>query len=70
MPYPRAPMFSSDERVEMFSKSVADLPNVRVVAFSGLAVDFARSAGAQFILRGLRAGFDFEVEFEMALNVA
>ena len=64
---PKAPMFSSQERVEMFSRSVADLPNVRVVGFSGLAVEFARSVGAQFIVRGLRAGFDFELEFEMAL---
>ena len=64
---PKAPLFSSHERIEMFSKSVADLPNVRVVGFSGLAVDFARSVGAQFIVRGLRAGFDFELEFEMAL---
>ena len=64
---PKSPMFSSDERVEMFSRSVADLPNVRVVGFSGLAVEFARNVGAQFIVRGLRAGFDFELEFEMAL---
>ena len=64
---PKAPMFSSHERVEMFSRSVADVPNVRVVGFSGLAVEFARSVGAQFIVRGLRAGFDFELEFEMAL---
>ena len=41
--------------------------NVDVVQFSGLAVEFAKSLGAKFILRGLRAGFDFELEFEMAL---
>ena len=32
-----------------------------------MAVDFAREVDAQFIVRGLRAGFDFESEFEMAL---
>jgi len=43
------------------------MPNIRVTPFGGLAPDFARSMGADFILRGLRAGFDFETEFEMAL---
>jgi pantetheine-phosphate adenylyltransferase len=43
------------------------VPNIRVVPFTGLAPTFARENGAEFILRGLRAGFDFELEFEMAL---
>ena len=64
---PKTLMFSPQERVDLFSQSVGHLSNVSVMAFSGLAVDFARSVGAQFILRGLRAGFDFETEFEMAL---
>ena len=64
---PKATMFSSQERVDLFSASVAHLDNVRVMAFRGLAVNFARELGAQFIVRGLRAGVDFETEFEMAL---
>ena len=64
---PKTLMFDTHERVQLFEESVAHLPNVRVVPFSGLAPDFARAAGAGFILRGLRAGFDFELEFEMAL---
>ena len=64
---PTATMFNGQERVDHFTKSVDALGNVRVEVFKGLAVDFARSVGAQFIVRGLRAGFDFEVEFEMAL---
>ena len=47
--------------------AVDDLPNVSVMSFDGLTTDFARNVGAQFIVRGLRAGFDFEVEFEMTL---
>jgi pantetheine-phosphate adenylyltransferase len=43
------------------------IKNVDVVIFSGLAVEFAKNQKAEFILRGLRAGFDFELEFEMAL---
>ena len=60
-------MFSTDERVDMFSRAVEDTPNITVVPFTGLAPTVARDNGAEFIVRGLRAGFDFELEFEMAL---
>ncbi len=60
-------MFSTEERVEMFKESVSDVPNITVVPFTGLAPVVARENGAQFIVRGLRAGLDFELEFEMAL---
>ena len=43
------------------------MQNVKVVSFKGLAPDVAREVGSKVILRGLRAGFDFEQEFEMAL---
>ena len=43
------------------------MPNVSVVKFFGLATNVAREVGAEFIVRGLRAGVDFETEFEMAL---
>ena len=59
--------FTTSERVLLFEEAVAHLPNVRVVPFTGLAPTVARNLGAQFILRGLRAGFDFELEFEMGL---
>jgi pantetheine-phosphate adenylyltransferase len=64
---PKSLLFSTEERVELFKESVADIPNVDVVPFKDLAVKFARRVGAQFIVRGLRAGYDFENEFEMAL---
>ncbi len=64
---PKSLLFSTEERVELFKKSVGDIPNVDVVPFKELAVKFARRVGAKFIVRGLRAGFDFENEFEMAL---
>ena len=60
-------MFSTEERVSMFRESVSDVPNISVVPFTGLAPVVARDHGAQFIVRGLRAGLDFELEFEMAL---
>ncbi len=58
-------LFSTDERIDLFRRSVDDLPNVEVTAFSGLAVDFAFSVGAKTLVRGLRTSADFEREFEM-----
>ena len=59
-------LFSTDERVVLFQQSIADLPNVEVMRFSGLVVRFDREVGAAVILRGLRSGADFEYEYDMA----
>ena len=64
---PKKLMFSTEERVGLFEESLSGLPNTRVVPFQGLTPIFARSVGADFVVRGLRAGFDFETEFGMAL---
>lgn len=63
----KAGAFSAEERVEMLESAVGDLPGVRVTAFEGLLVDYAREIGAGVVIRGLRANADFEYEFEMAL---
>ena len=61
-------LFSAEERVQLIEIAMdSKISNVDVVIFSGLAVEFAKKMNAEFILRGLRAGFDFELEFEMAL---
>ena len=60
-------LFSTPERVELFRSSVQHLPNVEVVTFGGLTVAMARQRGAGVVVRGLRAGSDFESEFEMFL---
>ncbi len=60
-------LFTTKERVELVRQAVAGLPNVEVEAFPELTVDFARKAGAKVMVRGLRAGADFEREFEMAM---
>ena len=64
---PKEVLFTTAQRVEFFRDSTRNLSNVDVVSFDGLATDFAREVGAGFILRGLRAGIDFESEFEMTL---
>ncbi|HVA90043.1 MAG TPA: pantetheine-phosphate adenylyltransferase, partial [Chloroflexota bacterium] len=48
-------------------ESTAHLTNVRVEGFTGLMVEYAVRIGADVIVRGLRAGSDFEGEFQMAL---
>ena len=62
----KTPLFTPEERVEMIRESVADMPNVKVMAFDGLLVDFAKQQKALFVVRGLRAVTDFEYEFQMA----
>ena len=59
-------LFNTDERLALFEQAIDHLPNVRVVKYSGLTVRFARDIGAGVVVRGLRSGYDFEYEFEMA----
>ena len=59
-------LFSTDERVSLFKQACPDLPNVKVVKYSGLTVRYAKDIGARVVVRGLRSGYDFEYEFEMA----
>lgn len=60
-------LFSTEERVELMKKALAHIPNIRVVPYSGLTVDFAQRMNVSVIVRGLRMSSDFEREFEMAL---
>jgi pantetheine-phosphate adenylyltransferase len=59
-------LFDPDERMEMLSAVCAELPNVRVMGFTGLIVDFCREIDAQAIVKGLRGGNDYEYELPMA----
>ena len=63
----KAPMFSTDERVEIAREVFKDQHNVEVDTFDGLLVDYVERKRAQAIVRGLRAVSDFEFEFQMAL---
>src|SRR6187455_3363820 len=62
----KKPFFTQDERVKMGSQVLVDCPNVEVIAFSGLLMEFSQQQNARVILRGLRAVSDFEYEFQMA----
>ena len=62
----KSPLFSVEKRVKMLEEVVKDIPNVKVMSFEGLLVDFAKSVDAQIIVRGLRAVTDFEYELQMS----
>lgn len=67
----KSPVFSAEERVEMIQHMVdtEGMHKVIVSHFDGLLVEYARSIGASYIIRGLRATMDFEYEFQInALN--
>ena len=60
--------FSVKEREKMLHAIVKGLPNVKVVTFDGLAVDFAKEMQVDCLLRGLRSYSDLEFEFQMAFS--
>lgn len=66
-PAKRSYWFDLDTRVRLVRESCADVPNLRVVSFTGLLVEAARRERADVILRGLRALSDFDLEFRNGL---
>ncbi|HRA77968.1 MAG TPA: pantetheine-phosphate adenylyltransferase, partial [Burkholderiaceae bacterium] len=60
------PIFSSEERLAIARETLNHYPNVEIVGFSGLLVNFVRQQKADVVIRGLRAVSDFEYEFQMA----
>lgn len=61
------PLFTLEERVELIRRVTKDLPNVEVDGSEELLAEYARKKGSCVIVKGLRAGSDFENEFQMAL---
>lgn len=60
-------MFDQSERVALIRRVTSDIPNVEVDASNELLAEYARRKGSCVIVKGLRAGSDFENEFQMAL---
>ena len=65
-PQKSASLFSLEEREAMLAEVTTHLTNVRIELFAGLLVDFARTHGADTIVKGLRAVSDFDYELQMA----
>lgn len=63
----KQPMFSREERVDLIRRVVGDIPNVEVDSSDELLAAYAKRRGSCVIVKGLRAGSDFENEFQMSL---
>ncbi len=61
-------LFTGAQRLEMLEELLAPLPNVNVVIWDGLIVDYARREGIGVLIRGVRALVDFGYEFELAMT--
>lgn len=51
-----------EERIKSITELYLDQPAIEIKPYFGLAMDFARSEGAQFIVKGVRSVTDFEYE--------
>ncbi len=63
----KKPMFTQQERVELIRRVTGDIPNVEVDSSRELLAEYAKRRGSCVIIKGLRAGSDFENEFQMAM---
>ena len=63
----KAPLFSLQERIDMFRKALGRRNDVIIEGFDCLLVDYMKEKKAVGLIRGLRAVSDFEYEMQMAL---
>lgn len=59
-------LFSQKERVQMIEKCFGGDKRIKVDAWDGLVVEYAKKHDIKAIVRGLRPTGDFEMEFQMA----
>lgn len=62
----KAPMFTGEQRLLWVREIYKDEPKVEGALYEGLTVNFCRTIGAKFILRGIRYVSDFEYEKTIA----
>ena len=63
----KGPLFTVDERISLASESLAHVPNVEIIGFDYLLVNFVKDCKADAIMRGLRAVSDFGVDLKVDL---
>lgn len=62
----KGPLFTGQERVDLAREALADLTNVTVLGYRELTIGYARSLGADALVRGVRTVADFEYELQQA----
>ena len=60
-------MFTPSERLELVRRSVAHIPNVEAVLWSGMLIDFCDAYDIVAVIRGVRNSEDFEYELKHAV---
>ena len=55
-------LFTLEQRMEWLESVFADEPKIEIANFTGLTVDFCKSIGAGYLIRGLRNSSDFDYE--------
>jgi pantetheine-phosphate adenylyltransferase len=66
-PEKRQPLFTVEERVKLIRESLKGRERAEVASYKGLTVEYARSKGANTLVKGLRAYSDFDAELQQAL---
>lgn len=64
----KTPLFDIEERIALLQESTKGIKGIKVEAFSGLVVEYARQKNIGVLIRGVRMFSDFEYEFQMALT--
>lgn len=62
----KGPLFTVDERIQLATDALAHVPNIEIIGFDYLLVNFVKDCKGDAIMRGLRAVSDFEYEFQLA----
>lgn len=62
----KMPCLTTEKRLYYINKCIEKYDNVEAVSFEGLLVDFAKRMNAKYVVRGLRALSDFEIEMQMS----
>ncbi len=57
--------FTIEERLDMVKECVKDIPNVVVVSYDGIVVEYLKENHINIMIRGLRNYSDYENEFSL-----
>lgn len=58
--------FATEQRMQMIRDVFKDTNRIKIESYQGLTVEFCRTKGARYLLRGLRTSSDFEYERAIA----
>lgn len=61
-------LFDAETRAAMVEEAVSEIPNVTVAVHGGLTVDFMKTVGAHYLVRGIRNSSDLDAEQAVAWN--